>query len=140
MRRAILSVLLLLLAMLAQAQKPRPFMGYIYNKEYDVYIQMDFYQNSVMVPGQAIFGQLPGYFGDKKDGRKWLFTSAKVKGSQASLAITNDYGSEDLTATLTCTSDSTFTLHQDKGSSLKIARNGHWTKIPKELTFIRHFR
>ena len=59
MRRAILSVLLLLLAMLAQAQKPRPFMGYIYNKEYDVYIQMDFYQNSVMVPGQAIFVSCP---------------------------------------------------------------------------------
>lgn len=137
MRKIVALLLLSLLPVVVSAQKAQPFVGYIVNKEYNVYIRMDFYQNSVVVPGQSIFGELPGFFGDNQDGRKWLFTSAKVKGRQATLAITNDYGSEDLTATLTCTSDSTFTLRQEKGSTLKIARRGHWTKIPKEIEFKR---
>lgn len=114
------------------------FKGYIYNKEYNVYIQMDFYHNNVVVPFQEIFGPLPGFFGDRQDGRKWLFTNAEVKGKTATLQITNDYGSEDLTATLTYNpADSTFTLEQGKGSNIKIAVNRKFVKIPQKLEFKR---
>lgn len=113
------------------------FKGYIYNKEYNVYIQMDFYHNNVVVPFQEIFGPLPGFFGDRQDGRKWLFTNAEVKGKTATLQITNDYGSEDLTATLRQVNDSTYELKQGKGSTIKIARNRKWVKMPGTLTFTR---
>lgn len=114
------------------------FKGYIYNSEYQVYIDMDFYHNNILVPNQEIFGQLPGYFGAIRDSRKWLFTDAEITSKkEAKIAITNDYGSEDLTATLTQTSDSTFTLKQEEGSTLKIAVNRKWVKIPKQITFVR---
>lgn len=114
------------------------FKGYLYNQKYNVYIQMDFYHNNVTVPYQEIYGELPGFFGDKQDGRKWLFTSATIKNKNtAELQIINDYGSEDLTATLTKVNDSTFVLKQEKGSTMKIARNRKWVKMPGELEFIK---
>lgn len=112
------------------------FKGKFLNREYNVYIQLDAYHSSVKVPGQEIYGLLPGFFGDNQDGRKWLFTDVKVKPSGvAVLSIINDYGSEDLTATFTRQNDSTFVLRQDEGSTIKIARNHKWVKMPKVLTF-----
>ena len=111
------------------------FKGYIQNKEYSVYLQINFYDNNVKVPGQEIFGNMAGYFGDQKDGRKWLITDAQVEGNIAHLAITNDYGSEDLTADLTRLNDGSYELHQISGSTIKIARNRKWVKIPKKLIF-----
>lgn len=134
---------LLSLSMIAQNKNSNRdsmiFKGYIYNKEYNVYIQMDFYHNNIVVPFQEIFGELPGYFGDRQDGRKWLFTNATVKGKSARLQITNDYGSEDLEATLTQVNDSTYELKQGKGSTIKIARNRKWVKMPSTLKFIKQF-
>lgn len=114
------------------------FAGIFDNKEYNVYLDIDFYHNDIVVPGQEVFGEMAGYFGDKRDSRKWLFTSAEIIDStSAKVAITNDYGSEDLKATLTKLQDGTFVLKQDEGSTLKIARDRKWVKMPKRLTFIR---
>ena len=98
---------------------------------------INFKDNNVTVPGQEIFGEIPGYFGDYKDSRKWLITNAKVKNQKAKLSITNDYGSEDLTAELTIEKDGKYVLKQVDGSTLKIARNRKWVKIPKNLEFIK---
>lgn len=114
------------------------FKGYLYNKQYNVYINMDFYHNNIIVPYQEIYGELPGYFGDKQDGRKWLFTNATIKNKkEAEIQIINDYGSEDLVATLTRVNDTTYVLKQGKGSTIKIARNRKWVKMPGELEFIK---
>lgn len=120
----------------AHAQRQKlPFYGYFSNAEYDIYLKINFYDNNVTVPGQEIFGEMSGFLGDKKDLRKWLFTSAEVNGDVATLQITNDYGSEDLTATLTKQNDSVFVLRQTDGSQIKIARNRKWVKIPKTISF-----
>jgi hypothetical protein len=138
MKKEILTALVCLIASGAWAQKDSTdFKCRIYNKEYDVYMNINFYDNNVKVPGQELFGEMPGYFGDNKDSRKWLITDAEIKGKTANLSIINDYGSEDLTAELTITSDGTYVLKQQKGSSMKIARNRKWTKIPKSLEFVR---
>lgn len=114
------------------------FKGYLYNQKYDVFIVMDFYNNNVVVPQQEIYGDMSGYFGDRQDGRKWLFTSATIKnGKTAEIQIINDYGSEDLTATLSTDDGKNFKLKQGKGSTLKIARNRKWLKMPKELDFVK---
>lgn len=115
-----------------------PFKGYISNDEYQVYIRMNFYENNIVVPDQEIFGELPGFFGAQRDSRKWLFTSADIiDKDKAVIAITNDYGSEELVAILSCNNDSTFTLKQKEGSTLKIAVKGKWVKIPKTITLKR---
>lgn len=114
------------------------FRGYLYNQKYDVFIVMDFYHNNVIVPQQEIYGAMSGYFGDREDGRKWLFTAAAIKnGKTAEIQIINDYGSEDLIATLTTDDGKNFKLKQVKGSTLKIARNRKWLKMPKELDFVK---
>jgi hypothetical protein len=114
------------------------FKGYFYNEKYNVYLVIDFYHNNVVVPNQEIYGEMAGYFGDRQDGRKWLFTNAKIiSKDKAEIQITNDYGSEDLTATLTAIDDKNFKLRQEEGSTLKIARNRKWVKMPKELDFVK---
>lgn len=144
MKKILLLHILALLSTITYAQESgkskdtTTFKGHIYNQKYNVYIQMNFYQNNVRVPFQEIYGDLPGYFGDKQDGRKWLFTNATIKNNKtAEIQIINDYGSEDLTAILTQVNDSTFRLKQTKGSNMKIARNRKWVKLPNELNFIR---
>ena len=111
------------------------FRGHMVNKEYDVYLQINFYKNNVKVPGQELFGEMSGYFGDRKDSRKWFITDAVIEGNTAHLSIINDYGSEDLTADLTKEQDGTYSLKQLSGSTLKIARNRKWVKMPKKLIF-----
>ena len=108
------------------------FKGYLSNNEYEVYLQINFYQNDIKVPGQEIFGTIAGFLGDRKDSRKWLITDAAIEGKTAHLSIINDYGSEDLTADLTLESDGTYSLKQIAGSNIKIARNRKWVKIPKK--------
>lgn len=139
MKKSITTILLCLcsLVLSAQSTDSTAFKGKIYNKEYNVYLDINFYDNNISVPGQEIFGQLPGYFGDKKDSRKWLITDVAIQGNTASLSIINDYGSEDLTAELVVNKDGTYTLKQLEGSTLKIARNKKWQKIPKKLDFTR---
>ena len=113
------------------------FKGYLSNNEYEVYLQINFYQNDIKVPGQEIFGTIAGFLGDRKDSRKWLITNAAIEGKTAHLSIINEYGSEDLTADLTLESDCTYSLKQITGSNIKIARNRKWVKIPKKLTFMK---
>ena len=110
----------------------------LFNKEYNVYIRIDLNSKQIRVPGQDIFGFVPGFFGDYEDARKWLFTDAELMNSHtAKLQIVNDYGSEDLEATLSYEKDGTYVLTQGSGSVLKIARNRKWVKIPKKLVFTR---
>ena len=51
--------------------------------------------------------------------------------------LINDYGSEDLTATLTRKNDSIYVLKQESGSTIKVPNKGKWQKLPKTLEFKR---
>jgi len=53
------------------------------------------------------------------------------------LQVINDYGSEDLEATFTRKDDGTFELKQGDGSTMKIARDRKWVKLPKTLVFVK---
>jgi hypothetical protein len=56
---------------------------------------------------------------------------------KASMTLINDFGSEDLEATLTRKNDSVYIFKQEKGSTVKIPKNGKWQKLPKTLEFKR---
>ena len=114
-----------------------PFRAYLSNNEYDVFIRINFYEQDITVPGQDLFGQVPGYLGKKKNSFAWLITSAKINGDKAKLQLINDYGSEDLTATLTRKNDSIYVLKQESGSTLKVPNKSKWLKLPKTLEFKR---
>lgn len=121
----------------AMAQAASPFVGTIYNKEYSIYLTINAVDKNVVIPNQEVMGEMVGYIGDQKDFRKWLILDCEEKtGKSLVLQITNDEGSEDLEALLTCENDSVYKLKQMGGSTLKIARNRKWQKLPQTLEFV----
>lgn len=114
------------------------FRAYLINNEYNVYLRINFYEQDVTVPGQELYGQLPGYLGKLHNSFCWVITSCEVKSDRrAEMQMINDFGSEDLTATLTRTNDSTYVLKQEAGNTLKVPNKGKWMKLPKTLEFKR---
>ena len=118
--------------------KDKAFRAYLYNKEYSVYLRINLYDQDVEVPGQPIYGKLPGYLGKEHNSFCWVITSCKVKNEErAELQLINDFGSEDLTATLTRVNDSLYVLRQESGSTIKVPKNGKWQKLPKRFVLKR---
>jgi len=137
MNKIILTLALFFVALNAIGQDSI-FNGKIVNNEYNIYICMNFYNPNIVVPGQSVYGKLPGYIGTTKSNYVWLITSAKIKDKNtSSLSLINDYGSEDLTCTLSFNADSTYTLKQEDGATLKIVADRKYVKIPKTIILKR---
>lgn len=136
MKKSIFTIVLSLAAVLSvSAQNDSVFIKRIYNAENEIYIEMNFKENNITLPGQEYLGEMSGYLGDEKDFRKWLIIDANVKNNIATMGIINLEGSEDLEAQIVFQKDGTYLLRQLEGSTLKIARNKKWKKLPKELIF-----
>ena len=79
---------------------------------------------------------IPGYLGKRLNSFCWLITGSKVKSkTKATIELINEYGSEDLEATLTLQGDSLLTLKQGEGSNIKVPNKGKWQKLPDTLVF-----
>lgn len=142
MKKLTLVVLAFMMSAIAFAQQKGgeegAFRAYLYNDEYEVYLKIDFYGQHIVVPDQELYGELPGYLGKKNNPFCWVITSAKVLDAQtAEISLINDYGSEDLTARLVCLNDSTYSLRQLEGSTLKVPKKGRWMKLPKTFELKR---
>lgn len=137
-RILLLALLQLCCTTLFAQEKQQTFRAYLYNNEYDVYMRINFYDQDIQVPGQELYGQLPGFLGKRYNSFCWVITSCNVKNdNEADLSLINDYGSEDLRATLYRHNDSTYVLRQVKGSTITVPKNGKWQKLPKYLVFKR---
>ena len=138
MRKIIILLIYTFSALYLQAQEEKPFSGYLYNEEYQVYMQLNLYDSSVKVPNQDIYGELPGYFGAKRDTRLWLVTEAEiVSKKKATLSATNDFGSEDFVGELIYDGDGNYTFKHKEGSTWKIVVNNKYVKIPKMIKLTR---
>ncbi len=139
MRKSIILSLLALAALTGSAQeKQTPFKGYFWNEEFKVYLRINLHDKDVNVPAHELFGPLPGYLGKQYNNFVWLITDGKPTGKhKAEVSLINDYGSEDLKATLTLRGDSVLTLKQGEGSVIKVPNKGKWQKLPKALDFKR---
>ena len=137
--KIIVSVLLLLISTSTWAQKQGDsFRAYLYNNTSNVYLRINLYDQDVSIPGQELYGLLPGYLGKLHNSFCWVITSCKIKNEkEAELQLINDFGSEDLKATLTRTNDSIYILKQGEGNTIKVPNNGKWQKLPKTLEFKR---
>lgn len=133
----ILFSLLVSISSTAQEQADSLFRVHLENDEYQVWMDLNLYYNDVVVPGQDILGALPGYLGARRDPRKWLVLESAIEGKTATLTIVNDYGSEDLQASLVPNGDGTYTLTRLSGSTIKIVVDRKWVKLPKKLVFKR---
>ena len=88
MKKTYTIIILLLAALNSIAQSTKNFSGKFVNEELGIYLVIDFYQNNVVVPNQEIYGAMPGFLGDYKDGRKWLITDARTNHSDTASART----------------------------------------------------
>lgn len=139
MRKFVLITVLIMAAVNGFAQKDStPFRAYLYNNEYEVYLRINLHDKNITIPGQELYGELPGYLGKKNNSFCWVITSCKVHNDKkATLQLINDFGSEDLTATLTRKNDSVYVLRQEGGNPIKVPRNGKWQKLPKTIELKR---
>ena len=137
MKRLILSLCCLWTALSYAQSENQVFKGFLHNDEYGVYLRINLYEQDILIPGQELLGTLPGFLGKDNNSFCWPIVSAEVKGKKATLQMVNDYGSEDLEATLTRQNDSIFVLKQGKGSTIKVPANGKWQKLPPILPFKR---
>lgn len=137
--RIIYSLLLIFLPTAIWAQeKGESFRAYLINRTYNVYLRINLYNQDVTVPGQELYGQVPGFLGKMHNSFCWIITSSKIENEKkAELQLINDFGSEDLEATLTRENDSVYVLKQGAGSTIKVPNQGKWQKLPKTLEFIR---
>ena len=134
-KRKILSTILLGMGLAAYSQDP--FKCMLTNSDYDVFMQLNLYEENIKIPGQEILGETYGYLKKTTDSRVWVITDVEIAkdGKSANIEMINDYGSEDLTATIALQDDNTYVLKQVTGSTIKVAGKGKWIKLPKTLTF-----
>ena len=74
MKRRIL-ILLTAVAFTAQSHAQSDsttFCTYLENKEFGVYMRLDFYQQDIVIPGQEYYGPLPGYLGKENNPFCWV--------------------------------------------------------------------
>ena len=137
MKRTIIAILMGFLTLPAFAQKEgEAFKGYFYNDQYEVFLRINFYDKNIKIAGQELYGELPGYLGRKSHSFCWVMVNAEIENERkASMTMINDFGSEDLEASLTRKNDSIYIFKQEKGSTVKIPKNGKWQKLPKTLEF-----
>lgn len=139
MKRIIGNVLIMLLLLVSSATwaQERDFCGKVYNSEYGVWLDINLYEETVDIPGQDVLGKVFGYLKKATDSRVWIIMSVKFSDNdkKATLEMVNDYGSEELVATLTLGLDGSYTLKQEEGSAIKVADKGKWLKLPKVMVF-----
>lgn len=130
-RFLILTILMACMSVVTNAQNLK---GKYYNEEYQIYLFLDVDNAKVKVPGDDIYGEIPGYLSSKRDSRLWLVIEGeRVNENKAEITVINDYGSEDFTATLTEDSEGNITMKHLDGSTYKIVVNSKYVKIPKTL-------
>ena len=138
MSKAFTISLLCMIAIMSYAQEQRIFQCNLYNNEHKVYFVLNLYEKNITIPGQEIFGEVDGYLGSKQCTQVWAVTSSTIqKNNVAEITLINNYGSEDLIATLTLNSDGTYTYQHKEGSTLKFPVNGKWHKIPKKILLLK---
>ena len=135
--KRIISCILFALSMssIVKAQTTSPFVCVLDNADYDIVLTLDLDSQNISVPNHDLFGPLGGYLSKKRNSFYWLVVSSEVNGNKAILTLVNDYGSEDIEASLTKKNDSTYIFKQLDGSPLKVPNNGKWQKLPKVMEF-----
>ena len=80
MKRTILSVIFTIwvLSVFSQTES-KPFKAYLVNDDYEVYLRINFYDKNIKIPGQELYGELPGYLGRKKHSFCWVMVDAEVE-------------------------------------------------------------
>ena len=132
--RALLSVVLLLSIALRAGE---PWKLQLTNKEEQVDLKLDLYEESIDVPGMELFGPMNGYLVGKGVYGTWMVTSFQIKNDkEATLRLSNDQGSETQAILLTWQNDSTYLMELQNGVVVKKVVNKKLVKIQGKITLL----
>ena len=130
--KRILTSLLAIVALTAIADNPWRLS--LENKEEQVVMKLDLYEETVIVPGMDLFGPMNGYLGGKGVFGVWMVTAFEIKSDKtATLRISNDLGSETQAVRLTQETDSTYWMELQGGVVVKRSVNHKLVKIPQKI-------
>ena len=131
---SVLAALLIPLALTATG----PFKGLFANKDHQLNLCIDLYEETVEVPGMEMFGPMNGYVNGQGVYNVWYITSVEIKDEKcATIRVSNDLGSEAQAIELTLLNDSTLHFKQVGGNVIKKVVGKKLQKIPVEMTLKR---
>ncbi|MDE5980929.1 MAG: hypothetical protein K2F69_03175 [Bacteroidaceae bacterium] len=106
------------------------------NREMNLTIEADLYEESIEVPGLEMFGPLNGYVSGRGIYGVWAITGVKkVNDNEAVVHFSNDLGSETQAVRLVWENDSTLLLEQKGGTTFKRVENKKLVKLPAKIIF-----
>ena len=137
LRNFTLGILLALSAVVSAQTLDQPFKGHFVNRENNVHLYMDLYEEALTAPGYSFLGNVPGYINGNVYGI-WLMVSHKIKGdNKATLRFANDIGSDAQNIEIEILNDSTLSYHATGPAVIKKAVNRKLIKIPTQFQMIR---
>lgn len=137
LRTLTLSILLALSAVVSAQTLDQPFKGHFVNRENNVHLHIDLYEESLIAPGFAFLGKVPGYINGNVYGT-WLMVSHKVKGdNKATLRFTNDIGSDAQNIEIEMLNDSTLAYRATGSAAIKKVVKRKLVKIPTQFQMVR---
>lgn len=126
--------LTILMACLSVATYAQNLKGRYSNEQYNLYLVLDVDNPKVKIPGDDIYGEMPGYFGAKGYEHYWMIIECtRVSDNKAEITVINDSGSEDFMATLTEDSEGNITMKHLDGSPFKSVVKGKYVKVSKKV-------
>lgn len=121
-------------ALSLQLMAGETFKGLFVNKEHQLNLKIDLYEESVNVPGMEMFGPMNGYVNGKGVYNVWYITQVDVQSDEkAIIRVSNDLGSEAQAIELTFLNDSTLHFKQIDGNVIKKVVGKKLQKIPVEM-------
>ncbi|MBP5514729.1 MAG: hypothetical protein J6Y04_08150 [Bacteroidaceae bacterium] len=132
MKKKALLTGVLLLSMVLKAGGPWKMQ--LTNKEEQMDLKLDLYEESIDVPGMELFGPMNGFLAGKGVYGTWMVTSFQIKNEkEATLRLSNDQGSETQSIQLTWQNDSTYMMELKDGVVVKKVVNKKLVKIPARI-------
>ena len=137
LRTLTLTMLLTLSAVVSAQSLDQPFKGHFVNRENNVHLHIDLYEESLIAPGYSFLGSVPGYINGTVYGT-WLMVSHKVKNNrQATLRFANDIGSDAQNIEIEILNDSTLSYRATGSAVIKKVVNRKLVKIPTQFKMVR---
>ena len=126
-------LLAMLLSQTLSAQGP--WKHKLYSEEQKINLVFDLYEESVDVPGMDMFGPMNGYLNGDVYG-VWTITSFKIKSpTEATVRLSNDFGSETQEVDLTQKNDSIYEMDLKGTVVIKKVRDKKLNKIDSTVLF-----
>lgn len=131
--KSLLTLALATIATTAMAQQPWKI--YLQNKELNLRLNLDLYEETITVPTMEMFGHMNGYLAGTL-ANVWTVTSFNIESDKKiTLRLSNDLGSETQECTVTQQNDSTYCLEVKGSQNLRKVVNRKYQKLPTTILF-----